>query len=400
MLPHSNDNMSESGDRLATDPSPPIRLTSRDSGYPCRHMRAVRSRFVVVTLALALVYASPLGAFAQSSSNSDKAAAEAQAALDELRDANNQLDAALAEYHSLEDEMESLTWKITLLTDRIKDHEGEVRGLRTRAEGLIASAYMSGGADLVDIALEVDSIQDLLAGQVLLDRAADNDLVAVTRLDAVRREMNRLKDNLDIDQDRVLVLRAAAETNVIALDELQAKAARAFAKAKDKAADELAKYLAEKKRRDLEEAARRKGPAAGLPAALTPGFRCPVPSGSFINDWGFSRSGGRSHEGTDVFASRGTKIAAVDSGRVSLRNSSLGGVVVWLTGDSGISYYYAHLDGYASGLSTGDRVSKGEVVGYVGNTGNARGTSPHLHFGMYPRGGSAVNPFPTLRHYC
>jgi len=363
-------------------------------------MRAVRSRFVVLTIALAMLYASPLNAFAQSRENADEAQAEAEAALAELRAANDDVDAALAEYHALEDEMETLTWKITQLTDRIKDYEGEVRELRGRAEQLVAGAYMSGGTDLVQMALEVDSIQDLMAGQVLLDRAADNDLVSVTRLDAVRREMNRLKDDLDVDQARVIELRAAAEANVIALDDTQQAVAAAYAKAKGKAADELAKYLAEKRRREIEEATRRRGAAAGLPPEATPGFQCPVPSGRFINDWGFARSGGRTHKGTDVFAAKGTKVLAPDSGRVSLRSNSLGGITVWLTGDGGISYYLAHLDGYPGGLSTGDRVSKGQVVGYVGNTGNARYTASHLHIQMHPGGGSAVNPFPTLRHYC
>ncbi len=355
---------------------------------------------MVLTLAIAMLSASPIGAGAQSRESADRAKAEAEAALQELREANDAVEAALAEYHVLEDEMESLTWKISQLTDRIKDYEGEVRDLRTRAEELVAGAYMAGGTDLVEIALEVDSIQDLLAGQVLLDRAADNDLVSVTRLDAVRREMNRLKDDLDVDQARVVVLRAAAEANVINLDQLQRVAAEAYSKAQDKAKDELAKYLAEKRRREIEEAAKRRGAAAGLPVAATPWFKCPVPGANFINDWGFARSGGRTHKGTDVFAPRGTKVLAPDSGRVTLRSNSLGGITIWLSGDNGISYYLAHLDGYASGLGTGDRVGSGEVIGYVGNTGNAVGTSPHLHFQMHPGGGSAVNPFPTLRHYC
>jgi murein DD-endopeptidase MepM/ murein hydrolase activator NlpD len=349
---------------------------------------------------MALLYASPIGAFAQSRDAADEAAAEAKVALADLVVVNDQLDAALAEYHVLEAEMESLTWRITQLTDRIKDDEGEVRDLKSRAEELIAGAYMSGGTDLVQIALEVDSIQDLLAGQVLLDRAADNDLVSVTRLHAVRREMNRLKDDLDVDQQRVLELRAAADANVVALDDLQQAAARAYNNAKDKASAELDKYMAEKRRREIAEAARRKGAAAGLPSELTTGFQCPVPNGSFINDWGFSRSGGRTHKGTDIFAARGSRVYAPDSGRVLLRSNELGGIVVWLTGDAGVSYYIAHLDGYPSGLSSGDRVSRGQVVGFVGNTGNARGTSPHVHFQMHPGGGAPVNPFPTLRYYC
>ncbi|MFC2177416.1 murein hydrolase activator EnvC family protein [Actinomycetota bacterium] len=363
-------------------------------------MRAFWPRSVVLFIILALLYASPIGAYAQSRDAADRAAAEAKVALADLIAVNDQLDAALTEFHVLEAEMESLTWTITQLTDRIKDYEGEVRGLKSRAEELVASAYMTGGTDLVQIALEVDSIQDLLASQVLLDRAANNDLVSVTRLDAVRREMNRLKDDLDVKQLRVLELRAAADANVVVLDDLQQAAAQAYNKAKEKASAELTKYVAEKKARELAEAARKKGSAAGLPSQLTSGFQCPVPSGRFINDWGFARSGGRTHKGTDIFASRGTKVLAPDSGRVSLRSNELGGIVVWLTGEAGVSYYIAHLDGYPGGLSSGQRVSKGQVVGYVGNTGNARGTSPHMHFQMHPGGGAPVNPFPTLRYYC
>lgn len=363
-------------------------------------MRALPPRFAVLFIAMALLYASPIGALAQSRDSADTAAAEAKVALADLIAINVQLDEALADYHTLEAEMETLTWKITQLTDRIKDYEGEVRDLKARAEKLIAGAYMSGGTDLVQVAMEVDSIQDLLAGQVLLDRAADNDLVSVTRLDAVRREMNRLKDDLDVDQLRVLELRAVADANVVVLDDLQQAAAQAYNRAKDKASTELLKYVAEKKRREIAAAAKLKGSAAGLPSGLTSGFQCPVPGGNFINDWGFGRSGGRTHKGTDIFASRGTKVLAPDSGRVSLRSNELGGIVVWLAGDAGVSYYIAHLDGYPSGLATGQRVSKGQVVGYVGNTGNARGTSPHMHFQMHPGGGAPVNPFPTLRHYC
>ena len=242
-------------------------------------MRASRSRFAILLIAMALLYASPIGALAQSKDAADRAAAEAKVALSDLIVVNDQLDAALAEFHVLEAEMETLTWKITQLTDRIKDYEGEVRDLKTRAEELVAGAYMSGGTDLVQIALEVESIQDLLAGQVLLDRAADNDLVSVTRLDAVRREMNRLKDDLAIDQLRVIELRADADANVVVLDDLQQAAARAYNNAKDKASAELNKYLAEKKRRELAAAAKRKGAAAGLPSGVTSGFQCPVPSG-------------------------------------------------------------------------------------------------------------------------
>ena len=116
--------------------------------------------------------------------------------------------------------------------------------------------------------------------------------------------------------------------------------------------------------------------------------------------WGASRSAGRSHEGIDIMAERGTKVLSATDGIVSdLRNNNLGGKVIWITGPAGSWHYYAHLDGHKRGLQVGDTVQKGEVIGYVGNTGNARHTAPHLHYGIYlqGKGRGAVNPYPYLR---
>ncbi|NLO26893.1 MAG: peptidoglycan DD-metalloendopeptidase family protein [Actinobacteria bacterium] len=120
---------------------------------------------------------------------------------------------------------------------------------------------------------------------------------------------------------------------------------------------------------------------------------------SFIDTWGAPRSGGRTHTGTDILAARGTPVVACVSGTISRTNrtdSGLGGITVWLTGGNGYRYYYAHLDGIASGISSGVAVSGGQLLGWVGSTGNA-GSCNHLHFSMYPPGGGAINPYPTLR---
>lgn len=125
------------------------------------------------------------------------------------------------------------------------------------------------------------------------------------------------------------------------------------------------------------------------------GFVCPVPGGTFFNDWGFPRSGGRSHAGTDLFAPRGTPVRAPASGRVDIANGAIGGKQFRLTTASGVLYFGSHLDAFgASG-----QVSAGDVIGYVGDTGNARGSRPHLHFEVHPSG-SAVNPFPLLHSSC
>lgn len=119
---------------------------------------------------------------------------------------------------------------------------------------------------------------------------------------------------------------------------------------------------------------------------------------SFIDSWGAPRSGGRTHKGTDILASQGTPVVACVSGTISRTNPSdtgLGGITVWLKGNNGISYYYAHLDGIAAGIHSGLSVSAGQLLGWVGHTGNA-GSCNHLHFCMYTSAG-ASNPYATLR---
>ena len=133
--------------------------------------------------------------------------------------------------------------------------------------------------------------------------------------------------------------------------------------------------------------------------------RLPVPvkgiSRNQLRDtWGSARSHGRSHKGIDIMAERGTKVYSATEGLVAdLRNNNLGGKVIWILGPSGSWHYYAHLDGHKRGLNVGDYVHKGDLIGYVGNTGNARHTAPHLHYGIYlnGKGRGAVNPYSYLR---
>jgi murein DD-endopeptidase MepM/ murein hydrolase activator NlpD len=129
---------------------------------------------------------------------------------------------------------------------------------------------------------------------------------------------------------------------------------------------------------------------------------CPVDGAvSFTDTWGAPRSGGRTHKGVDMIAARGTHLVAIESGTIKrLRNGGLGGITIWLTGSSGDEYYYAHLDDWADGLAAGQSVAAGELIGYVGNTGNARYTVTHLHFEYHPGGGSAVNPTPLVSSLC
>jgi peptidoglycan LD-endopeptidase LytH len=118
--------------------------------------------------------------------------------------------------------------------------------------------------------------------------------------------------------------------------------------------------------------------------------------------FGAPRGGGRQHEGQDIFAPKGTPIYSATEGIVTrMGYGQLGGIYVYVLGPGGRRYYYAHLDKYAEGLEEGDLVTTQTRLGYVGNTGNARTTPPHLHFGIYGSWWSGdervIDPLPILR---
>lgn len=151
---------------------------------------------------------------------------------------------------------------------------------------------------------------------------------------------------------------------------------------------------------------------------LVPGDRLTLPAGSpqlaggsvrlasapvrgacwFSDTWLAARSGGRRHMGVDVIAAHGTSVRAVVDGRLTSRVWDIPGRRsgnAWtLTGADGTTYFYAHLLDFAPGFHTGSWVRAGDIIGFVGATGNA--TFPHLHFEVHPGGGGAVNPYPYL----
>ncbi len=114
---------------------------------------------------------------------------------------------------------------------------------------------------------------------------------------------------------------------------------------------------------------------------------------AYSDTWLAPRRGHR-HQGCDVFAARGTPCYACVSGRVRTGYGRNAGKTIYLYGDSGDLFYYMHLNGYAV---TSGHVEAGQVIGYVGDSGNARGGACHLHFEVHPDGGRAINPYPILR---
>ncbi len=190
--------------------------------------------------------------------------------------------------------------------------------------------------------------------------------------------------------DQYLEAKSAAGTEVDTivdqLEELNGKVIAARADSEAKAAQ-------------VQNGLRGVGTAKSFGPTAISGFAFPVAEPhNFISSFGFPRSGGRLHQGNDIFAPYGTPLVAAERGVVSkMGTNSLGGIKLWITGESTTSYYYAHMSAFAIGVVDGTVVEPGDVVGFVGNSGNAISTPPHLHFEVHPGGGPAIDPYPILK---
>jgi len=380
-------------------------------------------RVLVPVLVLGLLALVPVTASAQTKTDVENAKTAEDDAFAALIAVDQKLEDELYELEDIDGQIYNLEWRISKLETALSEYSANVDLLEDRAKLIVYQAYTSGGRNMVTSAFSANDIQDLITSQALLDAATTRDLSQLDQLAAVGRQMDRLNEDLGIKEVEVQELRSEQQTLISHLEEDRAAADKLHEDAKTKYADTYKKYKEEQARIAAEKAAAAaraaaaaaakaaaansrssssssggsSGASAGVPAA-TVGVNCPLPNGSsFIDTWGYARSQGRTHKGTDMIASRGSIIVAMRAGTVRMNWHSLGGRQVYVNGTDGITYYYAHLSGYPSGLSNGQRVSQGQVIGYVGSTGNA--TTNVLHLGMIV-GGRYVNPYPTVRRAC
>jgi murein DD-endopeptidase MepM/ murein hydrolase activator NlpD len=370
-----------------------------DRRYHPRGMAAERSnlRALLVVLAVILV----AGLFPQTTqavtkSQVDAACEDSRAQLDEYRAAQAEFETAALEYEAALLEVAKVVGKQERVEGSVQSHSSELETMQDLFEQQAVELYMRGGLSSPGIILSASSVDEVMTTSGFLTSVATGGQASIDEYLAARGELNLFQEDLDATRLELQDAEAAALDVQNRQEEAMVAEQNAYSKLSGRCKDLQVTYDRER----AEAAARAAQRASG--SVQVGSFICPFTPGrtSFIDSWGFPRSGGRTHKGVDMFAAWNEPMYAVATGTVSLGSSGLGGKTIWLNASNGVSYYYAHLSSF--NVSSGQSVSQGATIGFNGDSGNASGGSPHLHFEIHPggRGSPAVNPYPTVAGAC
>lgn len=404
-----------------------------------------RIRRLLLALVL-LVAVAPMSApgTARAQNGDGETAEDAARAIAEARDrANAAVDAwseAQSKLDLLKDQKDKLDLEVVALQKRVD-------ALRKSVETVAVNRYLGTGTTGIDLLTGNIGPTEQAQTVVLVGIVNETSASAMDEYDSLGKELEDKKDSV---RDTVAAVEAAQREFELRQDEANAEVERLKVVEKDRLNDEaVVRALEARRQKDIEAAERLaaeqlerdqaaalvlegggsdggdegagavfgNGASAGSSGGTTGGggsggrsfigsgviygqgedWVCPVQGPTAFGDtYGAARSGGRTHEGVDMISPRGTELVAVVDGEAVPRSNTLGGTTISLYGSDGNRYYYAHLDAYAN-LGV---VVKGTVIGYVGDTGNAIFSTPHLHFEIHPAGGAAVNPYPTVAANC
>lgn len=402
-------------------------------------------RLSAVALCVALVASLSPGSPVSAETEAEKAARE-------IADARERAVEAAENVFDAEFRQDQLVTENAELADQVAELQGEVDRLNEAVEEIAVDRYTRAGSVALPLLTGFQTPQDQAQADVLTDVVNATSAEDFDRLDALTEELRAKQEQLDRQIEELDALKASyADLQQKALDEVKLLQALEEERLKDEQV-RLALEAELRERARKEEEARKNAappstvaanPAPGVPAVSggagsgsgsgsgsgnsgaddpdpgggktggggtagsgTGGGAANIPAGWFCptgphnvpfwDTWGAPRSGGRRHQGVDMIGPRGTPLYAVWDGFAKAKSNRLGGLTVWFEGADGNSYYYAHLDSYG----TIGAVSKGTIIGYMGDTGNAKQSTPHLHFEIHPGGGAAVNPYPTVKQHC
>jgi peptidoglycan LD-endopeptidase LytH len=310
----------------------------------------------------------------------------------QMQELQADLDATSARVEQLRAQEFRLRTRIGDVEKKRSDLEEENYQLTKDVVARAQELYMSGGAGAVEALLAAEDFGDFADRAEMLSRVAEEEGDVFVQLERNNAELAQLEKQLAADSKELAATLAELE-DVNA--ELQSKLASVTDDYKDlKAQIARERAAAAAAQASTTTAA----PSPAVPTVSTNGKACPVAGPvSFIDSWGYPRSGGRTHEGVDMMASYGTPVAAIVSGTITY--SGYGGSAGnWqiLSGSDGNAYWYMHNQ---ENLVNGGSVRAGQQIATVGDTGNAVGT-PHLHFEFHPGGGGPVNPYPLVASIC
>ncbi|NPV58622.1 MAG: peptidoglycan DD-metalloendopeptidase family protein [Actinobacteria bacterium] len=336
--------------------------------------------FLVIATLFVLQSAPPLGA--DSISEKKEQARRVEQQLNSLQAELNRLTSELSQTQS---RLAAVEAKIEANQAQLAQAEAEYQRWQGILSDRVVAMYKEGNTTALDVLLECDDFETFVNSYSYMTRIGNHDAEAIqsaqnlmAEIKARRAELESAKAEYQAYSSNLQSQRSAVQSK---LNEQKAILAGIDA--------EVASLLS---KRYGGGGGGSSGGGTGWNIGPVNGLYFPVAGPhSYVNDWGAPRSVGRTHKGCDIMADYGTPCVAITSGTVVQRRGGNAGLYVFLYGDNGHLYYYMHLQSYgASG-----RVSAGEVIGYVGDTGNARGC-PHLHFEWHPNGGAAVNPYPLL----
>jgi len=363
---------------------------------------------------------------------------DVETAREELRRVSARLEGRLAEYEAMVVEEVILREQLDLLVVDLTARERELLLARLAVRARVADMYMSAAIEAPAGALAVSHLSQIPARFAYLASVARTDREVVNRLERARRDFAAQQEAVS---EAIAYQESLVEEMDRALDDIYADLEQTNAEYQAVKAEWDAQE-AERLRREEEERRYREWLATSTtttappetsappttnpgdtttttsggdsttttagtttttvpPPPPNPGVRvCPVDGATTFRDsWGEPRPGGRAHTGTDMMSPVGTPLVAIEDGVIWSPNwHYAGGIGLYINGDSGDRWYYAHMQGYAPGIVDGVRVSAGQLVGYVGQTGNA--ASPHLHIGYLPGAAYYANPYPIVASVC
>ncbi len=350
--------------------------------------RSSSAMAVVLACVLAVALTGFSGGASQAQTLEEKQA-EANRIQGELNVLKQQGDQIAGEYSQASIELESLRYLTDENRQKLEKAQSDYKQAKEVLGARLKAIYMAGNVDPVEVMLESTTFDDMLNRYDFLSHIADQDLDVFKEVKALRREIATRQRDLE-DQE----LRQQQAVNQLQQKQAELQASLAAQEALLASVNEEVRQLLSSYGVVLHDGSASTSIKINGPFC----FPCAGPH-SFSNDWGAPRVVGGSHKGCDIMAAMGTPAVACVNGTVTRVNTgkSAGNYFRITMDGSSSHFYYMHMQDVT--VSEGQRVSAGELVGHVGDTGNARGGPPHIHFEVHPNGGDAVNPYPLLKQF-